>query len=678
MNNGGIQMNVLQPDDEEATGIARYQDILVRGCHIKNVSRAGMVIGYTYQNSKFQGAEISDATVQRYGHGNVVVENNYVQNAGNDAIVVMYADSPQIRNNVSDHAGADMATYTSYWQNFCAAIWPWKCKDAVLERNEAFDTQGENNGDGQAWDIDWSDGTIYQYNYSHHNGGGALLTCLSEAYQGVFRYNVSQNDLGALLTLQGNPNVQVYNNVFYVDGDLSTRVHNQASGKNSGEGWIANNIFYNVSSNNPNDAWQPGGENQVFTNNLYCGYDTVPQSDAKAVTVAREDAESIFVDPGCGPTGTNGAVHTADAFAGYKLKADSPAINKGTFVTGGAENDFFGNAVGRIPDIGIHETDTPEEVLVDVVSNVYRVTDTEISKVPYDTSVEEFMENIVYSNGITCRLYASDGTTEKTGSQSIVTSDKLRLTYNGQTKEYTIQVDAEDLSVMSLNYDVTETAIQEVERGTTVETFLANLTYGEGLTVKVYAGDVQKESSAVVLDGDILKITGKSGDIREYTIRTRKIYEEYSVSGMTADQGSYQSGNTTEGAGSLALDNNINTMWHTDWNGTARENCWISIDMGEAKEVAMLKYVPRTPVNNGVITKYQIFTSTDGQSWTEATLLNGDAWEFTSDVKYAYFESVEARYVKLYAVESYSNQVNNNFASAAEIRLGYEVKEVEE
>ena len=40
MNNGGIQMNVLKPDNEAETGIARYQDILIKGCHVKDVSRA--------------------------------------------------------------------------------------------------------------------------------------------------------------------------------------------------------------------------------------------------------------------------------------------------------------------------------------------------------------------------------------------------------------------------------------------------------------------------------------------------------------------------------------------------------------------------------------------------------------------------------------------------------------
>ena len=91
------------------------------------------------------------------------------------------------------------------------------------------------------------DGTIYQYNYSHNNGGGSMLICLNEAYNGVFRYNISQNDLKALIIFQGNPLAKIYNNVFYLDGDLTTRVHHPATGnKDSGADVIRIILFITV------------------------------------------------------------------------------------------------------------------------------------------------------------------------------------------------------------------------------------------------------------------------------------------------------------------------------------------------------------------------------------------------------------------------------------------------
>ena len=54
-----------------------------------------------------------------------------------------------------------------------AAIWPWKCKDALFRFNEAADTR--LNQDGMAYDADSGDGTVYEYNFSRQNEGGCCL-----------------------------------------------------------------------------------------------------------------------------------------------------------------------------------------------------------------------------------------------------------------------------------------------------------------------------------------------------------------------------------------------------------------------------------------------------------------------------------------------------------------------
>ena len=60
-----------------------------------------------------------------------------------------------------------------------AAIWPWKCKDALLRCNEAVDTR--LNQDGMAYDADSGDGTVYEHNYSRMNEGGCVMFCLEYA-----------------------------------------------------------------------------------------------------------------------------------------------------------------------------------------------------------------------------------------------------------------------------------------------------------------------------------------------------------------------------------------------------------------------------------------------------------------------------------------------------------------
>jgi hypothetical protein len=77
-----------------------------------------------------------------------------------------------------------------------AACWAYIVKNGLFQYNEAYGTiYGWN--DGEAWDIDSGcDKVIYQYNYSHHNAGGAILF-MSDMTDGVFRYNISANDGGS-------------------------------------------------------------------------------------------------------------------------------------------------------------------------------------------------------------------------------------------------------------------------------------------------------------------------------------------------------------------------------------------------------------------------------------------------------------------------------------------------
>lgn len=94
-----------------------------------------------------------------------------------------------------------------------AAIWPWKCKDAVFRFNEAYDTR--LNQDGMAYDSDSGDGTVYEYNYSRLNEGGCIMFCMQEAIHNTFRNNVSYDDLGGLISPVKNPDALVTNNKFY-------------------------------------------------------------------------------------------------------------------------------------------------------------------------------------------------------------------------------------------------------------------------------------------------------------------------------------------------------------------------------------------------------------------------------------------------------------------------------
>lgn len=498
-----------------------------------------------------------------------------------------------------------------------------------------------------------------------------MLICLNEAYNGTFRYNLSHNDLGCLIAFQGNPEAKIYNNVFYVDGDRATRVHHNASGKRSGSGVISNNIFYNASTANPNDEWEPNG-NKKFSNNLYYGYTSTPSTDKHAVVVAESEKDQIFVGPLTAPDSTDGTIHRHDdpeaktVFDGFKIKEDSAAVNAGVYIPNNGGKDFFGNKLGMTPDIGMHETKAEDgEIVEEIYSDVYKVTENEINDVEVGTTVDEMKENLVYDKRVTLEVYKGEETA--TGDASVEDGMILKLKNGDTVKEYTIHT---VLRLSTLVYEIEGTTIREVPKGTTVGTFKENLIHHKRVNVDVYKGDKKVEDSEVIEEGMTLKVSYKEVS-KEFNISLVKVYKEYAATGMTAEVGSFQPNNNTEGNGNLALDNNLNTMWHTNWNGCQRSETWITIDMKKEQNVAMLKYTPRQGGGtNGNITAYEIYVSKDGQTWGEPVATG--TWANNNVVKYARFDTVSGRYVKLVATDSASQEASKIFASAAEIRLGFE------
>lgn len=141
LNNGGIYMSVSRPDDEEKTGIARYDGIHIHHCKVENCRRWGIAAGYTYQHDKFTTLELPDEVVKTYGSTNVVIEHNFVKDIGGDGITPMYCFEPLIQYNVSENIAVDIHPdlYNEEGNRggmTAAAIWPWKCKTALFQYNE--------------------------------------------------------------------------------------------------------------------------------------------------------------------------------------------------------------------------------------------------------------------------------------------------------------------------------------------------------------------------------------------------------------------------------------------------------------------------------------------------------------------------------------------------------------
>jgi Right handed beta helix region len=112
-------------------------------------------------------------------------------------------------------------------------IWAWGSDNIVIKFNEVYRVQqitppAVSGCDWAAYDFDEGvTNSIYEYNYSHDNGGAAILI-----YQpgggNVFRYNVSENDDNQMLGGSGvyalgpyGP-LSIYNNTIYRRGVFSS------------------------------------------------------------------------------------------------------------------------------------------------------------------------------------------------------------------------------------------------------------------------------------------------------------------------------------------------------------------------------------------------------------------------------------------------------------------------
>ncbi|MEO5387223.1 right-handed parallel beta-helix repeat-containing protein, partial [Bifidobacterium bifidum] len=172
--------------------ISRFDHITIKNNIVKDVDRWGIAVGYTaylnFIDAAWGDGSIDDDLIAKYGQTNVTIENNYVKGAGGDAITLMYCDRPVIQYNVGDSVSKHMnnvdyphdpAHGGRYGGWVAAGIWPWRCKDPIFQYNEMYNNLNSEhgNGDGQAWDADYGDGTLYQYNYSYGNSFASLMIC---------------------------------------------------------------------------------------------------------------------------------------------------------------------------------------------------------------------------------------------------------------------------------------------------------------------------------------------------------------------------------------------------------------------------------------------------------------------------------------------------------------------
>ncbi len=340
------------------------RNIAVRDCEIYDfVGRSAISIsgsnkkktsgynGLKIENNYIHDCKLADGRItngiEMWTHGdeplgpslNVYVANNRIINVAGDGIVLQHCNKGLVEYNyVENVASAKFGHHAGIW---CAFT-----NDAVIQYNEVcFTRKPDQNNDGCAFDADLgANRTIFQYNYSHDNEGGFILS-MGHDKNVVVRYNISQNDKRRLFFCKFPSNdCLVYNNMFYGEATVyeyldwntnpPTPVFPDKHPYDLGGTWW-NNIFWSTGA-----AYEipSAGSNNISWGNAVGGIHTDPLLSA----------------PGSGGKDIN--MKDGKRLAGYMLKAGSPCIDAGVIVQTNGNKDFWGNSLYKdAPNIGVHE-----------------------------------------------------------------------------------------------------------------------------------------------------------------------------------------------------------------------------------------------------------------------------------------------------------------------------------
>lgn len=326
-NTGGIGIRIAGGGSS-----TRFDSIIIENCEIYNVVRVGI------STNSSQSGDLDRTGDQPIT--NLIIRNNSIHHTAGDGLIVRIAYKPIIEHNVAyeNHNGNEGQV------SYGVALWCRSTDTAIFQYNEVYNTRGSL--DGEAFDADFASvGSVFQYNYSHDNEGGFLLS-MNGTTGTIVRYNISQNDGakgGHVVNFSeydpgGNPvrgAASIYNNTFYISSNTVFSDHAMANTKYS------NNIIYRAVNGTLQTS--SGGQTAVWDHNCVFGSTSLP-SDPALIT-----SDPKLGDPGSGDLGMN----TVD---GYKLLSGSPAINSGVLISNNGGKDYFNNSVSSTlsPNIGAY------------------------------------------------------------------------------------------------------------------------------------------------------------------------------------------------------------------------------------------------------------------------------------------------------------------------------------
>ncbi|MCJ8014215.1 discoidin domain-containing protein [Paenibacillus sp. KQZ6P-2] len=197
-----------------------------------------------------------------------------------------------------------------------------------------------------------------------------------------------------------------------------------------------------------------------------------------------------------------------------------------------------------------------------------------------------------------------------------------------------------DLSEATIEYQLSDKRLSVVEGSNTIV-----VTGDIGLGFKATAA-VKATLDGVTVLSDPIAITANGNNVPQ--------------SQMTATATSQETSGENNAA-SMAIDGNPQTIWHTKWDKSNPLPQSITLNLGGTYKINKITYLPRQSGDNGKITSYNVYVSTDGATFTKVASGN---WASDSAEKAASFTGTNASHVKLEATAGVGG-----WASAAEINV---------
>lgn len=478
---GGINFNVYtdreNPDNNVKSAIV---DMRVTNCEIYECGRSGINFLNPWALRRGTDDKWSAAGYGQllfYPHRDFYMSNCVFHDIDGDALIVDNVSNAVVENNLCYRASIRLGSFGA-----AVGFFNWNSDDTYFQFNEVYDTglnATQSNGsltvpgDAQGIEVDaLNDRTWVQYNYLHDNVGGLMMWCnVGPSYLGfdaIIRYNISENDYakhhGIFNSCGHDYGSEFYNNVIYLDEenalDLNGNIKLFLGSTSVGNMKFYNNIFV-YPGDEPKAANTFGDRDMDWRSNIFYGFTNLPENDDEGNPNISADPK--LINPDSGVRGT--AAGEICDLSGYKVAADSPAINAGVALASmqdeTGKRDYFGNKLSGIPDIGVYESGS---AITKIVSLDYEVNQSEKTITVFNTTTADvFNDSLIYDDGVAVETTRNG--VKLSGGVYLMDGDIVTAKGSDETVVYTIVVvDAPNEGIVSLDHIVATAGSSETSQ----------------------------------------------------------------------------------------------------------------------------------------------------------------------------------------------------------------------